>query len=234
MDIEHMGEKVVIHLIQKGFIKNPSDIYTLTEDQLLQLPGFKNKSAHNLLTSIEKSKEVTLARFIMALGIKHVGTGTAELLASKAGSIEQLSSMTAEQLKQIEGIGDKVAQAIVDYFAVPDHQLEVQRLLTLGVKPQAIKVQYFKGHLFEGKAFVLTGTLEHYTRSAAAGLIKERGGKVTDSVSKKTDYLLAGADPGSKLDKAKQLGLKIINESEFIALLDTGHASCDKNGTSDK
>jgi DNA ligase (NAD+) len=219
MDINHMGEKVLMQLVQKGFVQVPSDIYTLTEAQLSQLAGFKNKSIQNLLTSIERSKEVSLPRFIMALSIKHVGSETAELLAAKAGSIEQLGRMTEEELKQIEGIGDKVAQAIVHYFAQPIHQTEIDRLLHLGVKPQPIKVIQFTDHPFQSKHFVLTGTLEHYTRSAAASLIKERGGKVTDSVSKKTDFILAGADPGSKLEKGRQLGITILSEEEFMALL---------------
>ena len=219
MDIEHMGEKVVIQLVQKGFIKEPSDIYALTEDQVAQLTGFKSKSIHNLLSSIAKSKEVTLARFIMGLGIKHVGTQTAELLASRAGTIEKLREMTEDELKQMEGIGDKVAQAIVEFFAQSTNQKEIHRLLALGVNPQPMKVIHFTGHPFEGKTFVLTGTLEHYTRQAAASLIKERGGKVVDSVSKKTDYIVAGTDPGSKLDKGKQLGIAILNEQEFTSLL---------------
>lgn len=219
MDIEHMGEKVVMHLIQKGLIHEPSDIYALTAEDVSQLPGFKTKAIHNLMSSIEKSKEVSLPRFIMALGIKHVGSGTAELLASKAGTIEVLSEMSEEELKQIEGIGDKMAQSIVEYFAQPIHQQEIKRLLELGVKPQAVKVQVYKGHPFEGKTFVLTGSLEHYTRAAAATFIKERGGKVTDSVSKKTDFILAGADPGSKLDKGKELGIRILSEPEFVEMI---------------
>lgn len=219
MDINHMGERVTVHLVDKRFVKVPSDIYTLTEQQLSQLPSFKAKSIQNLLTSIENSKEVSLARFIMALGIKYVGTGTAEILAAKAGSIEKLSEMTVEELKQIEGVGDKVAQAVVHYFVQPAHRAEVRRLLELGVKPQVRQVLQFTGHPFQSKTFVLTGTLEHYTRSAAASLIKERGGKVTDSVSKKTDYLIAGADPGSKLEKGRQLGITILSEEEFTALL---------------
>lgn len=215
MDIEHMGEKVVIQLAEKGFIKVPSDIYALTEKEVSQLTGFKAKSVHNLLTSIEKSKETTLSRFIMGLAIKHVGTGIADLLASKAGTIEQLSSMKEEELKEIEGIGDKVAKAIADYFSSGENRAEVDRLIALGVRPKSIEVIRFSGHPFEGKTFVLTGTLEHYTRQTAAGLIKERGGKVSDTVSKKTDYILAGSDPGSKLEKGKQLGIKILTETEF-------------------
>lgn len=219
MDIDHMGEKVIAQLVQKGLVKIPSDIYRLTEKEVSQLSGFKTKSIQNLLMSIEQSKEVSLPRFIMALGIKYVGTGTAELLAAKSGTIQQLSQMSEEDLKHIEGIGDKVAHSVVDYFAQPAHQLEVQRLLDFGINPQATQVIQFTGHQFESKNFVLTGTLEHYTRSAAASLIKERGGKVVNSVSKKTDFILAGADPGSKLEKGKELGITILSEIEFMALL---------------
>lgn len=219
MDIEHMGEKVVLQLFQKGFIREPSDFYTLTEKEVSQLSGFKKKSIENLLTSIEKSKEVSLERFIMALGIKYVGTGTADLLAARAGSIEQLSRMTQEELKQIEGVGDKVASAVVDYFAYPAHRLEIERLLSLGVRPQVRNVQKFAEHPFQSKLFVLTGALEHYTRLGASSLIKERGGRVGDSVTKKTDFLLVGSDPGSKLEKAKELEIKILKEEDFIALL---------------
>ena len=207
MDIDHMGERLVVKLVEKGFVRVPSDIYTLTEADFHQLPGFKSKSIHNSSrTSIENSKELSLDRFIMALGIKHIGTGTAELLASHSGSIERLSQMSEEELKSIEGIGDVVARSVVDYFANPVHTEEAHRLLAFGVQPQTKKVQLFTGHPFQNKTFVLTGTLEQYTRSAVAKLIKERGGKVTDSVSKKTDYLLAGSDPGSKFRERSSTG----------------------------
>lgn len=219
MDINHMGEKVIIQLVTKGFLKVSSDIYRLSETQISQLSGFKEKSIHNLLESIEQSKVVSLPRFIMALSIKHVGTGTAELLAAKAGTIIKLSQMTEEELKQIEGIGEKVAQAVVQYFEHPSNREEIQRLLEAGVQPQTIEVIQLVGHPFESKNFVLTGTLEHYTRSAATSLIKERGGKVVNSVSKKTDFILAGSDPGSKIEKGSELGIKILSEEEFIALL---------------
>ncbi len=155
----------------------------------------------------------------MALGIKYVGTGTAELLAMRTGSIENLSKMTVEELQHIEGIGEKVAHAVVHYFAQSTNQAEVQRLLELGIRPQTRKVEHFIGHSFQSKNFVLTGGLEHYTRLAAASLIKERGGKVTDSVSKKTDFVIQDQDPGSKLDKARQLEISILSEEEFTALL---------------
>src|SRR5690606_11633162 len=159
----------------------PSDIYRLTEAEVSQLDGFKEKSVRNLLTSIERSKNVSLERFIMALGIKHVGAGTAELLANKSGSIDALAALSSENLLKIEGIGSVVAQSVVDYFSNAENREEVARLLELGVKPEAVQVKTFEGHLFEGKTFVLTGTLPNYTRGAAATLIKERGGKVTDS-----------------------------------------------------
>lgn len=219
MDINHMGSKVVLQLFQKGFVKTPSDIYALTETQVSQLDGFKEKSIQNLLESIEKSKDVTLDRFLMALGIKYVGTGTAELLSAKAGSLENLMKMSAEDLERIEGVGEKVAHAVTVHFADSDNQLEIQRLLEFGVRPKVIEVATFENHIFQGKNFVLTGSLEHYTRLGAASLIKERGGKVTDSVSKKTDYLLVGQDPGSKFEKARSLGVKILTEEEFISLL---------------
>ena len=219
MDIEHMGEKVVTQLVQKGLIRTPSDIYRLTRDQVSQLSGFKEKSIQNLLKSIEHSKEVTLPHFIMALGIKYIGTGTAELLASKTGSIEKLSQMSEQELKEIEGIGDKIAESIVHYFADPLQSGELKSLLSVGIKPKVSQVIQFTDHLFHSKIFVLTGTLELYTRSSAAALIKERGGVVTNSVSKKTDYLLAGSDPGSKFEKARELGIQVLTEKEFIALL---------------
>ncbi len=219
MDIDHMGEKVILHLIELGLLKQPSDIYRLTAPEIAQIPNFKEKSIQNLKESIEKSKQVNLSHFIMALGIKYVGSGTAELLANKSGSIEKLIEMSEEELKKVDGIGDKVAKSVVEYFSDPDHIQEVQHLLECGVKPQTMEIIKFTGHLFEAKTFVLTGTLEHYTRNSAATLIKERGGIVTNSVSKKTDYILAGDDAGSKLQKGKDLGIKILTEQEFIDML---------------
>jgi DNA ligase (NAD+) len=221
MDIENMGEKVVEQLIEKGFVKRASDIYTLTEKELAQLDGFKEKAVERLLQGIEKSKTVTLAKFIMALGIKHVGSETAELLASKSGDIHALIKMSKEDLVDIAGIGEKVADAIQSFFANKENIDEIERLLALGVKPQAVEVVRYAGHPFEGKNFVLTGTLEKYTRDTAAGLIKERGGKVVGSVSKNTDYVLAGDNPGSKLEKAKKFGVAVLSETEFDAKLYT-------------
>ncbi len=219
MDIDNMGEKVVEQLVTRGMVKNPSDIYRLTEADLYQLDGFKEKSVHNLLTSIDKSREVSLARFIMALGIKHVGEETAALLAAKSGSIEALSAMGIEELEAIAGIGSVVANAIVAFFQEEESRKEISALLELGVKPKQHEVVTHKGHAFNGKHFVITGTLENYTRTGAAALIKERGGSVSDSVTKKTDYLVVGESPGSKLEKAQKLGIKILDEKAFVHLL---------------
>lgn len=219
MDIEHLGEKVVAQLVEKGFVKRLSDIYKLNSAQLADLPNFKEKSISNLIESIEKSKNVTLGRFLMALGIKHVGAETAEALAERTGSIEKLASLTEEELMEIEGIGTKVAESIVSFFADPENQEEIARLFDAGVKPQILEVKQYEGHPFFGKTFVLTGALANYTRDEAAVLIRERGGKVGSTVTKSTDYVLVGEEAGSKLEKAKKLGLAILSEDEFSGLL---------------
>lgn len=217
MDIEHMGPKVVEQLIEKGFVHSIADIYALKEGQLFQLEGFKEKSVHNLLKSIDVSRTTTLPRFILSLGIKYVGEGIAEALALAAGDIETLSHMTYEELLHIEGVGEKVAQSVIDYFAETENRQEVERLLQLGIKIEKPEIK--TGHAFFGKTFVLTGTLKNYSRSAAEELIKERGGKIGNSITKKTDFLLLGEEPGSKLEKAQKLGVRILTEEEFTKLL---------------
>jgi DNA ligase (NAD+) len=219
MDIEHMGEKVVEQLVLKELVTTFSDIYELTEADLAQLEGFKEKSIHNLLASIEKSKKVTLGRFIFALGIKHIGEESADLLAQHTGDIEALAKLKEEDLLALEGIGEKTAQEIVAYFHESAHIREIEALLKHGVKPTQIKVSQHKGHPFYGKTVVLTGGLQDFTRTQAASLIKERGGKVSGSVTRTTDFVLVGEDAGSKLDKAKELGIRILDEKEFKKLL---------------
>lgn len=219
MDIDHLGIKIVELLVNEKLVEKPSDLYTLTANQLYQLEGFKEKSVNNLLKSIQKSKDVPLANFIMAIGIKYVGAGTAELLAGKAGNMKKLSQLTRDELLSIDGIGDKVADAVVEYFANHKNIEELDRLYSLGVHPRTVEVVDYGDHPFKGKTFVLTGTLENYTRDQASALVKERGGKVTGSVSAKTDYVLAGEEPGSKLAKAELLGVKILSELEFKKLL---------------
>lgn len=220
MDIDHMGERVVEQLVEKGLVTRVSDIYTLDEVALSKLDGFKEKSIQNLLASIDSSRHCTLARFIMGLGIKYVGTETAELLADEAGDLDHLLRLREEDLLSIEGIGEKTARAIAEHFQDKEHLHEIQRLLDHGVTPKKTTKQKRTGHAFSGKTFVLTGGLTHYTRDEATALIKERGGKVSGSVSKKTDYVLAGSDPGSKYDKAKELGVPILSEEQFRKMLD--------------
>ncbi|QVL56330.1 MAG: NAD-dependent DNA ligase LigA [Simkaniaceae bacterium] len=218
MDIDHLGPEIVKKLIEMGFVSTPSDLYRLTEEELEQIEGFKEKSIKNLLNSIEKSKKTTLARFIFSIGIPYVGEGTAGLLADAAGSISKLTEMMEEELCGIDGVGEKVASSLVEFLGNKDHQTEIAALLELGVTPTA-QMKKIEGHAFAGKAFVLTGSLDGFTRTEAGNLIKERGGRVSGSVSKKTDFVLAGVDPGSKYDKAKDLGVTILDEDSFQKML---------------
>lgn len=219
MDIDHLGEKIVAHLVEAGLVHTPSDIYRLKAEQLLALEGFQQKSVENLLASIERSKEVPLDRFLMALGIPFVGAGTADLLARRAGTLEALIAFDREALLEIDGVGEKVAESLLNYFATPSLRAEIDELLALGVRPQAAKVTHRSGHPISGKSFVLTGALQNYTRQGAGDLIKERGGKVSSSVSRKTDYVVVGDEPGSKYDQAVKLGVKILSEEQFRQIL---------------
>ncbi len=218
MDIEHMGEKVAKQLVEKGLVSRISDIYLLDEKRLSTLEGFKEKSIHNLLTSIEKSRKCPLYRLIMGLGIKYVGTETAELLAEEAGDLETLLEMGEETLLSIDGIGEKTARTIAAFFKDEKNQEEIRLLLKYGVEPQKLQKKRLD-HPFSQKTFVLTGALASFSRDEAAHLIKERGGKVSGSVSKKTDFVLVGEDPGSKYDKAKELGVAILSEEQFQKML---------------
>jgi DNA ligase (NAD+) len=218
MDIEHMGPKIVQQLVEKGLVKSIADIFALTKEEISLLDGFKEKSVENLYNSINKSRTTTLPRLLMSLGIPYVGEGIADLLAMRAGDIDTLANLSEEELIEIDGVGEKVADSVIAYFENPENIKEIHRLFHHGVKPE--KIQTKAGHPFQGKSFVLTGSLENLSRSEAAALIKERGGKVSSSVSKKTDYILVGADPGSKYEKAKELNIPILTEEEFTSLLD--------------
>lgn len=215
LDIEHLGEKAVEQLFQKGIIKTASDLFELSAKDLEQLEGFREKSIRNLLQSIAAAKNPSLARFILSLGIKYVGEGTAELLAEHCGDIDTLEHMSEEELKEIDGIGEKIAHSVVHYFKDPAHLKAVRMLLKSGITPKKVKTSRRTDHAFHGKVFVLTGALQNYSRSEATALIKERGGKVSGSVSNNTDFLLMGEEPGSKFDKARQLGITILSEKDF-------------------
>lgn len=218
LDIENIGVKVAEQLMQTLQVENPSDLFTLREEDLYQLEGFKEKSVHNLLQAIEKAKHTTLDRFIFALGIKYVGAQTAYVLAKKAGSVETLAKMTHDELQALEGIGEKVASSVLAFFSDKKNLSEIHKLLKF-ISLEPIESTNFQGHPFNGKNFVLTGSLEKFTREKASSLIKERGGVVASSVGKKTDFVLAGSEAGSKLDKAKALKIPILTEEEFTILL---------------
>jgi DNA ligase (NAD+) len=217
LDIEQLGTRVIEQLISVGYISRPSDIFALTPNQIYQLEGFKERAVQRLLDAIEAAKKPTLSRFIMALGIPHVGAGTADLLARRSGTFEGVKALTRDEILAIDGIGEKVADALLGYFSNQEQQEELQRLLDLGVEPQSVIVS--TDQRLAGKIFVLTGTLTHYTRARMGELIKEKGGKVSGSVSKNTDYLVAGENAGSKLTKAQKLEVVILTEGQMLEML---------------
>ena len=218
MDIEGIGEKMAVALIEKGLVKDAADLYSLTEEQLLTMEGIKEKSASNLLSAINESKERPLGRLIFALGIRHVGAEIADIVAGQFGSIDALSRTTEEDLTQIPGIGPKIAGSISAFFQNEANRSIIERLEQAGVAMRAQAVEQ-KDQPLKGQQFVLTGTLASLTRNDAEARIRALGGGVGSSVSKKTTYVVAGADPGSKLEKARKLGVKVIDEGEFLKLI---------------
>jgi DNA ligase (NAD+) len=221
LDIEGLGEKWAAILTGNGMVRHLYDLYTLRKDQLVSLERMGDKSAENLLTAIEHSKGTSLARFIFGLGITHVGSTVAELLASHFRDIRALMAARVEELEAVPGIGPEIAAQVTSFFAAEQNRTVVERLLAAGVQPQAPPAAPAHARTLEGKTFVLTGTLEGFTREAATEAIRARGGKVTGSVSKKTDYVVAGADPGSKLTRAQELGVAVLDEAGFAGLLET-------------
>ncbi len=218
MDIQGLGEKLIDQLLEKGLVRDVADLYHLTAEQLARLERMGPKSAQNLIEALEKSKHTTLARFLYALGIREVGEVTAQILADRFGSLERLMEADEAELARIPGIGPVVAKHIVAFFRQP-HNLEViEKLRRAGVHWEAEEKAAAPKPL-AGKRFVFTGTLSSMSREEAKRRVEDLGGHVTNSVSKKTDYVVAGENPGSKLDKAKQLGVKILDEAEFLALL---------------
>ena len=218
MNIEGMGDALVNQLTERGMVKNVSDIYRITKDDLLSLERMGDKSAQNILDEIEKSKELALERLIFGLGIRFVGERTAQFLAEHFGSMNALSKASEEQLLEVEEVGPRIAQSIVEFFAEPKNCELLQSLSKAGLKFTGKKKE--RGTKLVGKTFVLTGTLPRLTRDEAKKLIEDAGGRVSGSVSKKTDYVVAGSDAGSKLDKAKELGVAVIGEDEMKELAD--------------
>ena len=220
LDIEGLGDKLVDQLVERELVRTPADIYALREETLAALDRMAEKSAANLVASIEKSKHTTLARFIFALGIRNVGESTAQDLARTFGRIENLAAADAEALQQVPDVGPVVAQSIAGFFAEPHNRAVIDALLGAGVRfEQGAPLKVDTAGPVYGKTFVLTGALPALTRDEATQRIRDCGGKVAGSVSKKTDYLVAGADPGSKHAKALELGVAILDEAELLKLL---------------
>ena len=219
MDIDGIGEKIAGALIENGLVKDAADLYSLTKEQLMTMDGIEEKSANNLLNAISESKERPLARFIFALGIRHVGAEIADILANHFGSIDTLSQATGKELTQIPAIGPKIAESIVAFFHKEGNRSIIERLEQAGVTLKESEDKQ-KDLPLKGQQFVLTGTLGSLTRNEAEARIKALGGGIGSSVSKKTTYVVAGTDPGSKLEKAQKLGIKIIDEGEFLKLID--------------
>ncbi len=219
MGIDGLGEALVDQLVDRGLVKDAADLYALTQDQLAALERMGKKSAANLISEIEKSKKVDLARVIFAVGIPFVGERTAQLLAEHFGSFERLAKASEVELEQVHEIGPKTAQGIVEFFAEERNRKLIEKLRAAGVRMEQEKAVKKGPQPLAGKQFVLTGTLPHYSRDEASRMIEEAGGRVVGSVSKRTDYVVVGAEPGSKLEKARSLGVKTIDEDELLKLL---------------
>ncbi len=216
MDIDGMGPAVLEGLVNAGWVHSPADLYDLTEEQIASLERMGKKSASNLMNALKKSKQNDLSKVIFALGIPEVGEKTAAELASAFGSMEKLSWATLEQLTALDGFGEVVAQNIVRFFLEERNRVQIERLAKAGVNMESTKVK--AGDTFEGKTFVLTGTLPTLKRNEAKELIESLGGKVSSSVSKKTDYVVAGEEAGSKLTKANELGITILTEEQLLQM----------------
>jgi DNA ligase (NAD+) len=217
MNIDGMGDALVSQLTESGLVKSVADIYKLTKKDLLGLERFADKSAQNIIDEIERSKKLPLERVIYGLGIRMVGERTAQFLAEHFGSMEALESAGIEELQNVNEVGPRIAESIAEFFGIAANRKLVSRLREAGLTLTGQKKE--RGTKLAGKTFVLTGTLAHFSRDEAKKMIEDAGGKVTGSVSKKTDYVVAGADAGSKLDKAKELGVEVVDEKGLERLL---------------
>lgn len=226
MDIAGLGSKLAEQIVNANLVNDVSDIYILSKETLTALDGFAEKKADNLLAAIEDSKKQPLNRLINALGIRGVGESMAELLANNFGSIDRIATAKTEEFESIEGIGPNIAQAITDWFERDSNKLIITRLKRFGLDPRVIirESSAEKNLPLQGLNIVVTGTLQAYTRDGIKALIKENGGKSSDSVSKKTDYVVVGDNPGSKAEKAAQLGVPVISEQHLIEMINKADA----------
>ena len=218
MDIDGLGGKVIDQLVEHGLVHDPGDLYALTKEQLAALDRLADKSAQNLVDALERSKTTTLPRFLSSLGIRLVGEATARQIAEVFGDLERIMAADEEGLQEVPDIGPEVARSLAGFFAQEQNRAVIAKLLRAGVRVPAVEVKP-AGEL-TGKTFVLTGTLDSLTRSEAKQRLQVLGAKVTASVSKKTDYVVAGSDPGSKRDKAEKLGVPILDEAAFLKLIE--------------
>ena len=216
MNIDGMGDALVAQLTDRGLVKNVADIYKLTKENLLSLERMGEKSAQNILDEIENSKRLPLDRVIYGLGIRFVGERTAEFLAEHFGSMDALEHASVEELQNVDEVGPRIAASIAEFFSIPANRKLVERLREAKLTLTGEKKQ--RGTKLAGKTFVLTGTLPRFTRDEAKKMIEDAGGKVTGSVTRKTDYVVAGSDAGSKLDKARELGVAVIDEKQMEEL----------------
>ena len=218
MNIDGLGENIIQQLLDKGLISNISDIYELKFEDVASLKKNGKKFAQNLIDSINASKQNDLYRLITALGIRHVGGKASKLLARKYKSIDNISNASFEELSEINDIGEVMANSIKEFFIQDQTKDLIEKLKVAGVNTVSLEEEN-SDNRFDGKTFVLTGSLERYTRKEAEDIIEKLGGKTSSSVSKKTDYVLAGEEAGSKLTKAQSLGVKIISEEEFSNMI---------------
>jgi DNA ligase (NAD+) len=217
MDIEHLGPALIDQLIENGLVENFADLYKLSKEQLAGLERMAEKSAANVIDAIEESKTRPLWRLIAALGIRHIGGQSAQILAEHFGSLAALMAASEDELAEIVQIGPTMAKSIYEYFHDPENQSVIKRLLDAKVKPERPRTQ--RSDKLGGKTIVVTGTLENFSRQQAEQTIRQAGGKPSSSVSKKTDFVLAGENPGSKLDKARKLGVEVIDEKQFLEMI---------------
>jgi DNA ligase (NAD+) len=218
MDIDGLGPAVLEQLVEAELVKSPADLYRLKFEDILTLENKKEKSANNIINALEKSKDNELYRLVYALGIRHIGLKAAQLLCEKFPTVEDIMSADVEDVNSIDGFGGIMAESVVRYFTLDSTKNLIDELKGLGLKMTPSERKNDDG-AFKGKTFVLTGTLPTMSRKEASKLIEDNGGKTSSSVSKKTDYVLAGESAGSKLTKAQSLGVTILSEEEFLNMI---------------